>query len=163
MRKTVAGILCLLVLLSGCTPNTTFEKPITFYYCSSSYQYESGDAAINPETREGADLTSLDEILQLYLAGPEAEELVSPFPNGLRLISCTQEDDTLFLVFSEELAELTNLSLSMACGCITMTCLTLTDADQITIESVNSLLDGQKSITMSKDSLVLSDQSGKGK
>ena len=51
----------------------------------------------------------------------------------------------------------------MACGCITMTCLTLTDATQVTIEANESLLDGHKSITMGRDSLILSDHAAKGK
>ena len=101
--------------------------------------------------------------MQLYLAGPDNVELVSPFPNGLRLIRHHQEGETLYLLFSEELAQLSNLSLSMACGCITMTCLTLTDATQVTIEANESLLDGQKSITMERDSLILSDHAAEGK
>ena len=101
--------------------------------------------------------------MQLYLAGPDNVELVSPFPNGLRLISHHQEGETLYLLFSEELSQLSNLSLSMACGCITMTCLTLTDATQVTIEANESLLDGHKSITMGQDSLILSDHAAEGK
>ena len=163
MTKYVAIFLSILLLLSSCSHSTAYEKPVTFYYCSAVFQYESGDSAIIAETREGADRSTLEEIMQLYLAGPDSQDLVSPFPSGLRLISYHQEDETLYLLFSEELSQLTNLSLSMACGCITMTCLTLTDATRITIEADDSLLDGQKSITMGRDSLILSDHAAKGK
>ena len=163
MTKYVAIFLSILLLLSGCSHSTAYEKPVTFYYCSAVYQYESGDSAIVAEIRESVGCSTLEEIMQLYLAGPDNEELVSPFPNSLRLISHHQEGETLYLLFSEELAQLSNLSLSMACGCITMTCLTLTDATQVTIEANESLLDGHKSITMGRDSLILSDHAAKGK
>ena len=163
MTKYVAIFLSVLLLLSGCSHSTAYEKPVTFYYCSAVYQYESGDSAIVAEIRESAGCSTLEEIMQLYLAGPDNVELVSPFPNGLRLISHHQEGETLYLLFSEELSQLSNLSLSMACGCITMTCLTLTDATQVTIEANESLLDGQKSITMERDSLILSDHAAEGK
>ena len=163
MTKYVAIFLSVLLLLSGCSHSTAYEKPVTFYYCSAVYQYESGDSAIVAEIRESAGCSTLEEIMQLYLAGPDNVELVSPFPNGLRLISHHQEGETLYLLFSEELSQLSNLSLSMACGCITMTCLTLTDATQVTIEANESLLDGHKSITMGRDSLILSDHAAEGK
>ena len=163
MTKYVAIFLSILLLLSGCSHSTAYEKPVTLYYCSAVFQYESGDSAIVAEIRESAGCSTLEEIMQLYLAGPDNVELVSPFPNGLRLISHHQEGETLYLLFSEELSQLSNLSLSMACGCITMTCLTLTDATQVTIEANESLLDGHKSITMEQDSLILSDHAAEGK
>ena len=163
MKKYVAMLLSILFLLSGCSHSTAYEKPASFYYCSATFQYESGDSAIVAEIRESAGCSTLEEIMQLYLAGPDNVELVSPFPNGLRLISHHQEGETLYLLFSEELSQLSNLSLSMACGCITMTCLTLTDATQVTIEANESLLDGHKSITMEQDSLILSDHAAEGK
>lgn len=163
MKKQLIFILCILFLLSGCSQAAQYEKPVAFYYCASSYTYESGTAAIAAETREGAGMYSLEEYFRAYLAGPEDKDLVSPFPADLKLISIRQEGNMVFITLSEELAQLKNLSLSMACACITMTCLALTDAEQVTIEAENSLLDGQKSITMDKNSLLLADQSTEGK
>lgn len=163
MKKQLLVLLCVLLLLSGCSQAAPYEKPVEFYYCADSYSYETGTAAIVSETREGADMHSLEETLRAYLAGPESEELVSPFPAGLKLVAVRQEGNTVFATFSKELAQLTNLSLSMACGCITMTCLGLTDAEQVTIEVEDSLLNGQKSITMDRNSLLLTDRSAEGK
>lgn len=163
MKKQLLVLLCILHLLSGCSQAAPYEKPVEFYYCAGSYSYETGTSAIVSETREGADMHSLEETLRAYLAGPESGELVSPFPAGLKLVAIRQEGGTVFITLSKELSQLTNLSLSMACGCITMTCLGLTDAEQVTIEAEDSLLNGQKSITMDRNSLLLADRSAEGK
>ena len=46
MKKYVAMLLSILFLLSGCSHSTAYEKPASFYYCSATFQYESGDSAI---------------------------------------------------------------------------------------------------------------------
>ena len=68
------------------------------------------------------------------------------------------DQNTLYVTVSKELAQLSGLELTLACSCLSMTCMELTGAENIVISAENSLLDGQKSITMNKDTLLLIDK-----
>jgi len=157
MKKLTISVLCLLLLLSGCSQAQEYEQPINFYYCAAADSFDNNSMSILPETREGKQWSTLEDTMRAYLSGPVTETLASPFPAELRLVSIQQNESTVFVTFSMELAELTNLDLTIACGCITLTCLELTSAQQVTIEAENTLLDGQKSITMDRESLLLVD------
>ena len=74
----------------------------------------------------------------------------------------SQENGTVYVTLSPEITLLTGVDLTMACGCLTLTILSLTEAQQVQIRSVSGLLDGQRSITMDKNTLLLLDGAGKG-
>ena len=162
MKKLTIAIVCLLILLSGCSQNPEYEKPVHFYYRVSTDRFDSNSKSILSETREGSQWNTLEDIMRAYLAGPVEETMVSPFPPNLRLVHIGQDGTTVFVTLSDEFATLTNLDLTIACGCITLTCLDLTGAQQVTIESENALLGGQKSITMDRNSLLLTDHAAEG-
>lgn len=158
MKKHIAIIWVCLLLLSGCSaPSAEYEKPVQFYYYTANSGFDASATAICPETRECATLETLEAVITLYLSGPESEDLISPFPQKLRLISCRQDATVVSVTFSKELANLNNLDLTLACGCITMTLLELTGAEQVSISAENELLNGKATITMDKDSLQLQD------
>lgn len=161
MRKWIAFILAAALCLGlwGCSKQSQYESPVQFYYCAQELSYTVGSAAIRHETREGAGMGSLEQVLGIYLAGPESEGLRSPFPAGVKLVEVRQEADTLYVTLSAGLARLSGLELVIACGCITMTCLSLTDAETVSIQAENALLNNQQAIVMDADSLLLLDDS----
>ena len=152
-------ILCILLSFSGCQKEPEYEKPICFYYPMQSPSYDAASSIISAQTREGAGLNVLDDILYLYFQGPEDPALENPFPAGLRLISVRQENNTLYLTVSDEMAELNGLALTIACTCLTITCLDLVDVEYICIQAENSTLSGEKTIIMNRDCLLLLDDS----
>lgn len=151
-------ILCLLLpllslfCLAGC--DSADNNTVLFYYSRSPelYQYFEEDSVIHAEQR---DLTGhrndLRYMLGLYLAGPLEEELTTPFTKSTRLISVEQKDNAVFIELSDHTSSMTDSEFSLACACLTLTCLHFTQCDAINITS------GDRSITMNGDSIVLYD------
>ena len=153
MKRFFPLFLILCLLLSGCgLAGEHFKEPVPFYYLRSEYEYFTQDGVIVSEEREASghreDLTYL---LALYLMGPSEEELVSPLPRGIRIFKSEQTTDGITLQLSDSTATMTDLDFSLACACLTLTCLEITDAETVTINS------GERSVTMSRDTLSLFD------
>lgn len=155
-------MIVLLVCIAGCRQESPESQGTAFYYCVAKPDYSTGSTAISEEYRSGVPEDSLLQALELYLAGPLSSGLQSPFPENLKLVDVYQEGSTVFLTFSRELAALTGLDLTVACGCLTLTTLALTDAQQVEIRTAAGLLDGQRAITMDKNTLLLVDSAAEG-
>ena len=162
MKRFLALMLTAASILSlcACSKAPSYERPVSFYYPVSEMQYDATGSAISPEVREGKDLTSLESTLELYLNGPQDSAYTDPFPQGLRIQDIDSIESTLYLTFSDELGKLSGMDLTVACCCITLTCLELTNASNIFIQAESVLLGGEKSITMNRDCLLLLDNSG---
>lgn len=160
-NKLVVLLLTVIVLIGcgGCRRTEQFEVPLSFYYLSTQLNYGADCAVITPQIREGKGFSSPEAILQLYFAGPLGEDFKTPFPAGLHLVATGQEADTLYLTVSDELSQLSGLDLTLACCCITLTCLEITDAETVCIQAETATLGGEKTITMNRDCLLLLDQS----
>ena len=154
MKRMLCLLLLLCMLLSGCGMfGERIKEPVTFYYLCAAYQ-EDLCCAISSEEREASGHTGdLSYLLALYLMGPSGEDLVTPLPRGTRIYSAKQEEYTVLLNMSDTSQTLTDAEFSLACACLTMTCLDMTDAEQVTITS------GSRSATMHRDNLTLTDNS----
>ena len=160
MNRSLCCFLIIATLfLTACSNQQSQPIGTPFYYCAVQADYSSGSTAILEEYRQDVPSDSLIAALELYVNGPQSPDLASPFPDGMQVISATQEGDTVYLTVSMELTTLTGLDLTMACGCLTMTSLALTDAQQVQISPIYGLLDGQHTITMNKNTLLLHDDS----
>lgn len=137
MKKWIPLLLAVL-LLAGCALSQE-EKPaetVNFYYPASAIAYGSEGSVIGVEARDAEALEgNLDQILELYFQGPADESLTSPFPKGTALRQWSIQWDTMVLTVSPELAELTGLKLSLACSCLTKTCLELAEVTSVRIFS----------------------------
>ena len=153
MKRMLCLILVLCLFLPGCALfGERIREPVTFYYLRAEYRYGAADGVIAPEVREASDhVGDLSYLMALYLMGPSDEELVSPIPRGTRIYSAVQENNTVTLTLSDASQTLTDSEFSLACACLTMTCLDITGAEQVTITS------GSRSTTMSRDNLMLTD------
>ncbi len=160
MKNCIPWILSALIVLGlpGCAREPKYERPVTFYYRTAALSHDAGSRTILSETRESAHLNTVEEILQVYLAGPESETLRSPFPGGIEIVEFAVWDGTAYVILSGGFAELSGLALVMACACLTMTCLELSGAEKVCISAENALLDGEKSIIMDRNSLLLLDE-----
>ena len=92
-------------------------------------------------------------LLALYLIGPTDESLYAPLPRGVRFLKADQQDDTVTLELTDTTQSMTEAEFTLACACLTMTCLSITDAQSVTI------LSGSRTVTMSRDNLTLYDNS----
>lgn len=143
--------LCLPTCLIGCKAGSQEENLTSFYYCQAVYDCGTPEAVIAPEQRElSAGTPELKNILALYLVGPLDEKLTSPF-YGVKLLSVENTEEQLLIQLTEADKSMTDAQFSLACACMTMTCLELTDVSQVTITC------GDRSATMSLEKLLLFD------
>ena len=136
-------------LLSGCAQPT--KESVTFYYRKDAYQ-ENMDCPIVGEEREVAgQRDNLKYLLSFYLMGPIGKGLSSPLPRGTLLFTVNQEGADLTIEISNTSALLSDSEFSLACACLSMTCMGLTGVEKVTIVS------GNRSLTLSMDNLLLND------
>lgn len=149
--------LSLALFSSGCIRQETVpENNFSFYYLSEKIEFQQDDGFIGKEMRN---ITGLDaeQMLVLYLKGPQSQSLISPFPNGVTLVDFTSEGDNAVVKLSSEFAQLSEFRLSSACACLTLTLCDFSGVSSVTIQAENSLLDGKPAVTMQKDQLLLVD------
>lgn len=159
MKKLIAIVISLLLLpgICGCQKQEQQPEGIAFYYCVTELSFGIQDKAIEAEYRQGITKDHWANVLDLYLRGPETAGLRSPFPAGLKTVATSMEQNTAYITVTEELASLSGLELTLACASLAMTCLELTGAETIVISADGALLDGQKSITIDANTLLLLD------
>lgn len=149
MKRIVAMILLMALLLCGCADK--MREPVTFYYVRDSFE-EDMSQVIGTEQREASGhRDDLLYLLALYLMGPAEDSLVSPLPSYTTILSAEQMDSTVTVQLTDTTASLSDGQFTLACSCLTLTCLEITDAEYVTIIS------GNRSVTLGKDSLVLLD------
>ena len=153
MRKLFCLLLALVLVLSGCSlAGDRIREPVTFYYVRAEYPFTAKDPIFGSEEREASGhRDDLSYLLALYLIGPTGEDLVSPIPKGTRIYSAEVEKDTVYLTLSDTAATLTDSGYSIACACLSLTCIGLTGLETVTITS------GQRSVTMTAETLMLYD------
>jgi len=154
MRKR---ILCLIlacsVVLTGCSfLGDRIKSSVTFYYLCANYQRDLCCVIASEERESSGHEGDLSYLLALYLMGPTNDEHRTPLPPGTR-ISVQNDDGHIFLKLTNPLTTLSDVDFSLACACLTMTCLEITDAEDVSIR-----FDDRERL-MNRESLVLSDTS----
>lgn len=160
MKKVLLICLALILTLFGCSQmQPSYSEPLVFYYPVNNIDFSMGSAYIQPEVREGDGVgDSLQETLDLYLKGPmDPSTYYTPFQHNTRVESISRDSQLLDITLSRGFATYTGLPLTIACACITMTCLELTDVQAVRIRAKDTTLDGADYIEMSADSLLLID------
>ena len=151
MKQILCLILIFSFLLSGCGFfGERIKDPVTFYYLCEKYQEELC-CVIGSEEREASGHTGdLPYLLALYQMGPTDDELLSPLPAGTH-INTQIQDGHVTLELSDSAHSLSDIDYSLACACLTLTCLNATNAVDVTVRS------GDRVKTMTHDSLTLLD------
>lgn len=160
MKKLCSLLCCVLFLqfLGACSGSNDVSQPIDFYYCNVETGYNNPSAVICPESREAAFYNgSVERMLQDYLAGPRAEDLYSPVPADAELVSCLVEEGDVYILLSQEFAELSGIKLSVCCSCILMTLHEFTDVHTLHISAQDAQLDEKKEIVLNIDDIILMD------
>lgn len=153
--------ICLVLCLIACRNNREdIQQPVSFYYRTELVEFNAQDGIIASEIREAKYFKGdLEKLLNQYLKGPISNELRSPFPAAVSVEALTEADGVYYITLSQEFYALTGLELSMACACLTMTVMAQTQCASVTISVKDGLLDGNESITMGADNLLLIDSS----
>lgn len=161
MKRIFCFILSLItvLLLSSCgSGSENPQNPVNFYYCNRTIAYNSESAIITAEILESSSSeNSLAEFLTSYLAGPQSEELYSPFPAGTDVMYYERDNDTMHIYMTAEFADLHGADLTIACTCLAKTLYELTECKTIVISVPDHFLDGNTSIIMDIDNIILQD------
>ena len=156
MRRLIVLLCVFVLLLCGCNKQDPVV-PGVFYYPLAEYVQAGNNQVFSTEVRETANCNDPGSLVDLYLKGPQSALLRNPFPTGCHLISLTQTDTQITLIISDEFAQLTGINLVIACGSLARTCIELFDVSSVYIQADSLLLDGDKFILMTEDTLLLTD------
>lgn len=160
-KRMIALLLLLSLFLPGCSAGTdkdSMTPPLRFYYKPADVEADFGMGAVPFEYRDmgthGEDYTW---VLERYLKGPLSSDLAAPFQITTTLEDLTLEDGCLYLTLSKSFADLTDIDLTVACACITLTCLEFREVSSVSIRVEGELLGGRREMVMSRDSLLTVD------
>ena len=158
MKRLLLFTLIFAVLLStaGCA-HSSIVDPVSFYYPHKTFTYAAPDDVIAPEIREGSQIANIQQLLNAYLEGPKDLTLVFPFPKGTRLVDTAKIDDVRIITLSDDLAVLSGVNLTLACCCLAKTVMAYSGEDSVQIQLESALLDGESSIVISADTVILFD------
>ncbi|MCR5825076.1 MAG: GerMN domain-containing protein [Oscillospiraceae bacterium] len=128
MRRTVALLLALLVLLTACAAEPEQPSPDDYalYYAASLGASAGGDA-IDSETHNVPGSASMDSetlaqaLVCALLDGPRSAVLQSPFPEGTALQRLSVARGRALVDLSEQYGRLSGIDLSIADACLTLT------------------------------------------
>lgn len=155
MKKFLILALSVILLLPGCSfSRERIKEPVRFYYLQKDIQYRSEDGVITWEEREASGhRDNLSYLLAIYRMGPVSEELSLPFPAGTAILMMKEVDEEIHLILGNTAEGMSDVEFSLACACLTLTCTELTGIQNVTVTC------GQKSLTMSRDSILRLDTS----
>ena len=158
-------LICLLLLCSLCLglaacgqTQEKFQVPVNFYYPRVDATFGSSDSLIAATTAEGMGY-SKDPVglLNIYLQGPKDGRYRTPFPENTLIVSMELANGIVRLSMSENFDALTGMDLTIACACLTLTALDLTDANSVRISVAGTTLNGESYIRMDRSCLTLLD------
>lgn len=151
-------LLCLSLIACG-RNNGNAHDPVDFYYRNEVIEYGSVQGLIAAEVRDRSGYENdTAAFIDLYLRGPETEGLLSPFPAGTCVESVRQEDTIFNIILNNNFSNLSGHNLSVACACLSMTLMDLTQCDTVRIYVADGSLDGSEYVEMSADSVLLLDK-----
>lgn len=156
--KRIILVSLILLALTGCAKDHTPNNPVRFYYPKAEITFGSEYSAIAFESRESESL-STEALIRLYLDGPAQQELENPIPDGVELVSLLIDGDAASLVLTDPFSELSGLPLTVASICLSKTVIELAEVQTVVLSCETKPLDGESHISISKDQMILVDES----
>ncbi len=138
MKRLLAWLTALVFLLSLCACGVKEEEVISensymlwFAVNRGSSRSESG--AIYREIREWTTTPTATDLMRALLRGPQSSDLYSPFPEGVSVRFIHADGETVRVDLSEEYANLSGISLTLADYCIALTLCQLPEIENVKI------------------------------
>lgn len=162
MRRKLFLILLVIAVaamcFSGCAVSESEEpgNTLTFYYLDplqDDHTFGSADGALGTETRDFPNgIPDYLQLLNLYFAGPESDQLQSPFPEELQCMETSLDETILTVILSEAYDSLQGIDRSLAAGCIIKTLSQLDNITGICLETKrNASLSGEPKVFTAND------------
>lgn len=129
--RLTALVLALAMLCAACSGGRSGGEGYTLWFAAS--QSDAGSAALASETRSLSQ-PDAQTLLELLLAGPADESLLSPFPAGVALRELSLEGNVATVDLSEGYGGLSGVELTLADACVTLTLCQLEGIDAVYFE-----------------------------
>ena len=143
-----AALLTVLILLFSFRPGT--EDEVSFYYPRKEFLYGTADGVISSEVRDMIGHTDdLAYLIRMFLLTPTSDHLVSPFPQGTRLVSCEYTSNSIAITLSENGGPMSDIRFTLACACLAQTCRSIQPTEYVTI------VRGSQSMTLPSSGVLL--------
>jgi germination protein M len=114
------ALAAIFLISSGCAlprSQETTGNSVTFYYENRDAEQLTVSDSVGAEARYDQ-VASLWDLFTCCFAGPESEELISPFPAGTQVLDVQTSGDHLLLKLSGEFFTLTGVDMSIASYCL---------------------------------------------
>lgn len=135
MKKQILSLTLtgLLLGLGGCAHTSQTGAAGDYKVYFSALEDQNAAMAVGYETWEQPEDTQpVSGLLQALFQGPTTQDLTSPFPDGVRLLSWELLDEgCLHLDLSEQYGSLTGIELTVADACLTLTLCQVADVDSV--------------------------------
>lgn len=134
MKKQILALTLtgLLLGLSGCAQTSREGAAEEYKVYFSALEDRYAAMAVGYETWEQPEDTQpVSGLLRALFQGPTTQNLTSPFPDGVRLLSWELKEGCLHLDLSEQYGSLTGVDLTIADACLTLTLCQVADVDSV--------------------------------
>jgi hypothetical protein len=162
MKRLICLLLALTLTLCffGCAKEEEKpEAPVKFYYPRAETVYGVDDGVIAWEWRESAGHEEdYFYLVEQYLKGPQDQAFTWKFSTKVRLKKLEVIGTTAYVVLNDFASLLTGVDLMIACACLTATVAEIMDVKRVTIQAENKLLDGNATISMIRNQILLWDE-----
>lgn len=153
MRKRIAVLLCVLLLLSGCSGGAEPSDGYVLYFQERDLRSAAGEGALRTESVQLEPTEApARALLEALLAGPTDETLKNAIPAGTSLLSLELKGSRAVVDLSSAYGMLSGVELTLADQAITLTLTQLPD-----ILSVQITVRGQELAYRSKQVLTARD------
>ena len=160
MRRRIAPILIIVLLFSlcGCQHRASSTDTVSFFYRTETIDFNTHKSIIQEEKISKQNLPdNLQQLLELYLSGPQTEDLYCPIPQTVSVQNVQRTDNSINVLLSTNFSQLNGIDLSVACVCLGKTLLSCTDVQMIKIQAESAKLDGEPSVVITPESVLILD------
>ncbi len=161
MKRMLCVVLLAALCLCGCGgQGVPLQEPVRFCYLRRDTDFgKTGSLAAWEERESAQHEEDYFYLVEQYLQGPENEKLVRAFPPNVKLKKLQVIGATAKIVLNDFVSLLKGLELTLACACLTATVTEITGAQTVIISAETALLDGNPSVSMTRDQILWLDQS----
>lgn len=163
MKKSIALILAAACLLSAaaCVVRSTeneSEHGYGLWFAVSGKSERNDYSAVGRESRNWHSEPTVEEMMQALLEGPVSNDLESPFPPGVELLSITVNENThtARVDLSEQYGDLVGFDLTLADYCITLTLCQRPDIEAVRVTVEGSIIPYRDRQKMTAGDVLLS-------
>ena len=164
MRKILCFLLiaCMLLSVTGCQKEENIpENAVAVYYKKAAHDYGAEDGMIGKAHLDAAGHEKdYPYLIRAYLQSSPGEKFASTFPDGVKLVRFNLESSTAKVTLSSHMADCTGMDLTIALTCLTKTIMAMTCCKEVIFNATDTLLHGEKFVTLNADSFLLADTSG---